>query len=76
MGVLLSTEPSGKLLKEVILKQDLNNMWDATTPGFEERTFQTAVTHGLNCRRHELHVLEAAIRGLGRVHRTEENRGV
>lgn len=63
MGVLLSIEPSGKLLKEVIFKQNLNNMWDATTPGSEERTFQTAATHGRECRRHELCVLVAAVSG-------------
>lgn len=63
MGVLLSIEPSGKLLKEVIFKQNLNNKWDATTPGSEERTFQTAVTHGRERRRHELCVLAAAVSG-------------
>lgn len=61
MGVLLSIEPPGKLLKEVIFKQNLNSMWDATTPRAEERTFQTAVTHGQDGRRPELHVSGAAI---------------
>lgn len=60
---MLSIEPSGKLLKEVIFKQNLNNMWDATTPGSEERTVQTAATHGQECRRHELRVLAVAVRG-------------